>query len=379
MATAPVVDAPLVNLDRLRDLFETLNVRAVVCRGGVNVAYLSGVATPGTLGRHLDFADTERETFVVWPVDGRPVLVVSEIASDVARSTSWVADVRTYRDYAEAPEAILARALKDLGLDSARVGFDQAWFGARRWSQLAGLIPNVDVADCTDGMESVRAIKTPAEIARLRHAARVLDTAIAEVFPTVCAGQTEREVHAAIVSRAIGLGASACHGILQASSNRVLYGGESDVRLAPADLVRTDYVAYVDGYAANVSRILHIGRPSARVLDDYATYLRIYLECASLLVPGVTGGELHAAFRRVMARYGWPAGPPISGHGVGVWFHQQRPLLVEGSADRLEPRMVVAIEPISGLWHLQDEYLLTDREPERISESFPLEEMPWVA
>ena len=375
---APVLDPALVNLGRLERLFATLDVRAVVCRGGVNVCYLSGIATPGTLGRHLDFAETDRETFVVWPAEGAPVAIVSEIAADVARATSRFGDVRTYRDYADAPEAALAGVVAGLGLDRSRIAFDEGWFGARRWTELRRLLPEVDFVDCTDELDAVRAVKTPAELGRLREAARVLDGALADVFPTVRAGQTERQVHAAVVARAIERGAASCHGILQSSSNRVLYGGESDVRLAGGDLVRTDYVAYVDGYAANVSRLLHVGPPSAAVRETYAEYLAIYRECVALLVAGTTGGEIHGAIRGVMARHRWPAGPPISGHGVGVWFHQQRPMLVEGSRDRLEPGTVVAIEPISGHWHLQDEYLVTDGAPERVSDAFPLEELPWA-
>jgi Xaa-Pro aminopeptidase len=375
---AAVLDPPLINLGGLRRLFESLDVAALVCRGGVNVAYLSGVSTPGTLGRHLDLADTERETFIVWPRDGEPAIVVSEIAGDIARASSWIGEIRTYRDYADAPESVLARLIADRGFETGRVAFDFGWFGARRWSELRRLLPGVEAVDCTHDLDAVRAAKTPAEVVRLRHAAHVLDRAIADVFPTVREGQTERQVHAAIVGRALELGAGSCHGILQSSSNRVLYGGESDVRLAAGDLVRTDYVAYVDGYAANVSRLLHVGRPDAAVLDRYAKYLEIYRECVALLVPGATGGAVHDAIRAVMVAHGWPPGPPISGHGVGVWFHQQRPLLVEGSEDRLEPGMVVAIEPISGHWHLQDEYLIAGRSPERVSDSFPLEELAWA-
>jgi Xaa-Pro aminopeptidase len=373
---APATD--LVNLTGLAELLDHLRVDALVCRSGMNVSYLSGIGSPGTLGRHLDLADTPREVFVVWPAAGEPVVVLSEIASHLARATSRIARLEVYRDYADSPEEALARVLRDFGLAESRVGLDLAWFGARRWATLERLLPDLEAIDCTDELDLVRAIKTPAEVAHLRRVAAVLDQAFMDVFPTVRTGESEREVHARLVARAIQLGISSIHGILQASSNHVLYGGESDARLGPGDLVRTDYVAYVDGYAANLSRLLCVGHPPPDVRERYAAYLAIYRRAVDLLRPGAVGGQIHRAIRDLLESRHWETNPPISGHGIGTWFHQQRPFLVESSMDVLQAGMVVALEPISGHWHLQDEYLITDGPPERISDSFDVDELPWA-
>jgi len=368
----------LVNVGRLHETMRALRLDAIVCRGGVNVAYLSGIATPGTLGRHLDLTETDRPTFVIWPSQGGAMVVISKIASEVAGASGRIPRLRTYPDYVAAPEAALAEVLRELGLGSARVGFDRAWFSARRWADLQTLVPELETVDCTVELDAVRAVKTRGEVKRLREAALLLDRALSDVFHDVAAGQTERDVHIRITARALELGADSIHGILQSSSNHVLYGGESDLRLVEGDLVRTDYVAYLRGYAANVSRILHIGRPSDAVKRKYAAYLDIYRAAVDLLRPGATGGEIHRSIGEMFKRGGWPPGPAISGHGVGVWFHQQRPLLVVGSRDLLEAGMVIALEPISGHWHLQDEYLITDQGPQRISDLFDLDGLPWA-
>lgn len=376
--SATQANASLVNLARLQAVFERLDLDALVCRGGVNVAYLGGIAAPGTLGRHLDLADTPRETFVVWPARGAPVLVVSEIASGLARATARIESLHVYRDYVDSPEAALAEVLTGLQLDTGRIGFDLAWFAARRWSDLCRRLPNMVAVDCSDELTAVMAIKTPGEIDRLTDAARILDRAFLDTFANLHAGETERAVHARLTATAIELGASAVHGILQSSANRVLYGGESDMSLERGDLVRTDYVAYVDGYAANLSRIFHVGSPSREVMDRYQSYMEIYRACVDLLRPGATGGEIHIAIGDLFERAGWERGPAISGHGIGVWFHQQRPMLVPNSRDVLEAGMVIAIEPISAHWHLQDEYVITDDKPVRISDGFDISELAWA-
>jgi Xaa-Pro aminopeptidase len=227
-------------------------------------------------------------------------------------------------------------------------------------------------------MDAVRAIKTKAEIERLKEASVVLDTAFQDVFPTVRVGETEREVHARFCRRATELGASVVHGMMQASSNPVVYGGESDHRIELGDFIRTDYVAYVDGYASNLSRLLHAGKPTGKELDRYRAYLSVYQAAIDLLRPGAVGGEIHNKVRALLRDHGFAKGHALSGHGIGCWFHQQPPMLVDSSRDQLAAGMVVALEPISDFWTLQDQFLITDDAPVRLSDKFDLSELPWI-
>lgn len=368
-----------LNVSGLDALFRSKQIDVLVCRSGMNVAYLSGMASPGTLGRHLDLADTPRETFVVWPASGEPTLITSEIASQLARATSRIGRLEVYADYVDNPEHKLAAVLRDFGLDGTRAGFDKGWFGTSRWTELMRMLPRLDAVDCTEELDFVRAVKTEAEVESLRAAAELLDRTLEDVFPTIRAGETERQVHARITAKAVELGADSIHGILQSSRNPVLYGGESDERMDESCIVRTDYVLYLDGYAANLSRPLHVGRPSSVIQREYGSYVDICRQAVALLRPGAVGGEVHRTIQQLFVSAGLSAGPPISGHGLGRWFHQQTPLLVAGSSDVLEAGMVIALEPISGHWHLQDEFLITDSEPIRISDRFEWNTLPWTA
>ena len=368
-----------INTNGLKRLFQDRRIDALICRSGMNVSYLSGMQSPGTLGRHLDLADTPRASFVVWQATGDTVLIVSEIASEMARATARTDRVATYVDYLESPEAFLAEELKTLGLSRSRLGFDRAWFGVDRWASLEELLPEMEAVDCTDELDRVRAVKSEAEVAALRTAADLLDRALLDVYHTFRPGQTEREAHARVVARAIALGADSLHGILQSSANQVLYGGESDLRLDEGCLLRTDYVLYLDGYAANLSRPIYVGRPTAGAVANHRTYMDIYSRAVELLRPGAVGGEIHRRIQGMFESAGWPKGPRISGHGLGRWFHQQYPLIVEGSADVLETGMVVALEPISGHWHLQDEYRVGESSPELLSPTFDSDQLAWTA
>ena len=54
---------------------------ALVLRSGQNFTYLSGVVYPGTLQRHMDLTDSTRPVLLVWPRNGKPVIVTNKTAA----------------------------------------------------------------------------------------------------------------------------------------------------------------------------------------------------------------------------------------------------------------------------------------------------------
>ena len=140
--------------------------------------------------------------------------------------------------------------------------------------------------DCSELMDEVRLIKTPAEIERFRTGAALLDAAFAEVLPTIRAGELEREVHGRMIASCLARGAEFAHGILNSHRNPVIYCGESDLAFAHGDIVRTDYLAYLRDIPGHQSRNAVIGKPSAQQVSDYAKYHDIYLATADAPAPG---------------------------------------------------------------------------------------------
>ncbi len=185
----------IANIERLHHLMDQANCAAVVVRSGKNVTYLSGFAYPGTLARHLDFPDSPREVLLVWPRHGEPVLITNHYAAPLARRDSWLSRIEVYDDYAESPYALMADLLRQLGLHQEPIGFEKTYLSAARWDEICHLLPEASLLDCTEMMAAVRWIKTAGEIRLLKAAADLLDEAYLEVFPTVRAGQSEREVH----------------------------------------------------------------------------------------------------------------------------------------------------------------------------------------
>jgi Xaa-Pro aminopeptidase len=365
-ATRPII----ANIERLNRMMDRDGLDAIVARSGVNFTYLAGFAYPGTLARHLDLPDSPRGVFLIWPRRGEPAIVLNAIARELTQRDSWVKRVEVYAGYVEPPLSRLVAVLKDMGLAGARLGLEKNYVSAADWETLIRELPKARLIDCSRTMDEVRWVKTPGEIALLKRGADLLDAAYFEVFATIRHGESERAVHSRLVASCIRSGANWAHGILNSSRNTVPYGGESDSLFLKGDVIRTDYVAYCDGYPGHQSRNAIMGPPSAEQARDYRRIRDIYRAACDKLVPGTTAGAVYAFVVEKFAAAGIPYKSMLAGHGVGCWWHQQEPVISNANPIRLEEGMVIAMEPHVDHWHIQDMFVVRRNGPELLSPQF---------
>jgi Xaa-Pro aminopeptidase len=358
---------------RLAAVFSDAGLEALVARSGQNVAYLSGLRFPGTLGRLQDFVHNPRGSVVVQLPTGDATLIVSKIASAVARQRSWLDDFREFTEYVDDPYAVAASVLDERGLGGGRIGVERRMMAHVQWETLSSALPAAELVDCTDLLQQLRNIKTPAEVAILKQGADLQDEAYLEVLATARDGDTERALHAQMLRALIERGAESAHGILQSSRNPItVYGGESDVPVMKGDLLRTDYVSYLDGYAANLSRMAVMGPPTPSQEERYALLLDIHRSIiGDVLQPRIKVCEVHDYYRDRCLAAGSEAVNSLVGHSTGVWWHQEEPMLVPGESQLLQEGMVLCVEPVlDGFWHLQDEVLITKSGADLMSDRF---------
>jgi len=361
------------NIDRLNTYMDRHGLAAVAVRSGVNFTYLAGMAMPGTLSRHMDIASTVRGFMVLWPRSQEPIVVVDAFADKLVRRESWVKRVEVYQAYIGSLYGKMAELIDELGFASARVGFERDALSAAHWEEIQSALPKLEIFDCSRMMDEVRWIKTEDEITQQTQAADLLDDALAEVFATIRPGETEREVHARMLAACTRKGAAFVHGILNSSSNLVMYGGEGDLAFQKGDFVRNDYVAYFNGCPGHQSRLAILGPPDPKQLAGYALTLDVHRKTIDKCRAGVTAGEIYSFVATEFKKSGIEYTASLVGHGMGPWFHQQEPVLRQGSNIILEKGMIIAVEPQRLHWHLQDLILIEDGAPRLISTKFPIE------
>lgn len=369
-----MAEKPSPNLTRLHALMDADGLDALVLRSGENFTYLSGIVYPGTLMRHLDLTGSRRAAILVWPRNGTPEVVLNDFAAGFTKQRSSIR-VSLYEGYREDPYEALAARLLALGLGKKRIGVDINYVGAGDLETLRKAMPGTTFVDCTELMDRTRWIKTDSEIRLFKYAADLLDDAYLDIFPTIKAGDSERQVHARIMAKCLELGFEYIHGILNSNTNPVIYCGEGDTVFRRGDLVRTDYVAFIHGYPGHQSRNAVIGAPPADKKDTYARIRDVYGLLMEKIRPGACVHDLYEFVVKEFAHRGLNYQSLLIGHSVGPWFHQQEPVLRRDSRIELEPGMVLALEPYLESYHIQDLVAVGEQGCTLLSDKFDTREM----
>ena len=364
----------IANIARLNKLMDEAGLDALVLRSGQNFTYLSGVVYPGTLQRHMDLTDSTRPVMLIWPRKGKPLIVTNRTAEGLVKRDGWIDDTVLYESYVESPQTKLAEALDEMKLAGGKVGFERDYLSAQHWDAIQRAAPKLTMIDCTGLMDRVRWIKTDEEVALIKQGADLMDDAFLETFQRIRPGDTERKIHADLIGTCLRLGFEWAHGILNAFTNTVPYGGEGDWKIEKGDGIRTDYVAYLQSYPGHQSRTVIVGGPTPEQKRDYAIHIGIHRAVMDRCRPGVRVHDLWAYTMDEYKKAGWPHHHMLIGHSVGPWWHQQEPILRRNSDVILEKGMVLALEPHVNHWHVQDMILVTDGAPELLSAKFNTDE-----
>jgi Xaa-Pro aminopeptidase len=229
---------------------------------------------------------------------------------------------------------------------SARVGIEDriAWGEQIRWSEAV----TAETVPLPEIIESLRAIKDRAELARIEAAANIADEALASVVPMLRPGMTESRLQQALddAIRSAGASGPAYDTIVASGPNAALpHATPTDRQLVSGDLVIIDVGALVDGYRSDMTRTFVLGDPSDRAAAMLNAVERSQAAGAAAVAPGVEAGEVDKACRSVLADVGMgEAFVHGTGHGVGLDIHEL-PRVASGSVAALEPGNVLTVEP----------------------------------
>lgn len=241
----------------------------------------------------------------------------------------------------------MAAAVHKLGLK--RIGYEPARMACDFYGALKSRLPMGASLQPSDGwIEALRMVKSPAEIERIRRSvvtnSRAFEQAVARVKP----GMTERDLAAELEYRMRRLGAEkpAFETIVAAGVRSALpHAQPTAAPLNPGGLVVIDMGAFEDGYASDMTRMLFLGSPPARVKRAYHAVLEAQLAAIDAVRSGVPAGRVDGAARAVLKRHGLDrAFIHATGHGLGLEIHEP-PRVGKRVKTPLEAGMAITIEP----------------------------------
>jgi Xaa-Pro aminopeptidase len=266
--------------------------------------------------------------------------------------------------------------------------------------------PRSEIRNLDPLIDSLRAFKSPREIAVIREATRQAGLGIMEVMRDAKPGMSEYELEAAaeyVYKRGGAWGEAYFPLIADGPRMQLTHYYNDDGKLVDGDLVQFDWAPDYANYTSDVTRVFPAnGKFTPRQAEYYTIYLRLYQAVLTSIRPHVTArsimdsayvkmGKIMAAYRftdpkiraaaqGMMDRYK-PVPPGTGrggggslGHSVGMEVHDVRNVtatLEPGYIFTIEPQMTIEGGDLSV--RLEDMILITPSGYEVLSGFVPIE------
>ena len=261
---------------------------------------------------------------------------------------------------------------------TAAFGFESAHTLHRDFQRLNEEGPRWTWRPTTDLVEQLRASKEPREVESIRLAGVIATSALEKTLGELRAGMTEYEVAGLLEHNLRNAGSDGFpFSTIVASGDRsaLPHARAGGRPIAPGDFVLLDFGAVFEGYCADVTRTVVVGRASERQREVYEAVKEANERARLQIAPGMTGQEADAIARNALTARGFgEAFGHGLGHGLGIEVHEA-PRLSRVAEGHLPDGAVVTIEPGVYLpgWggvRIEDDVHLVDHGAELLTE-FP--------
>ncbi|GAA1833207.1 Xaa-Pro peptidase family protein [Pseudonocardia ailaonensis] len=347
--------------DALRALLRKADLDGLLVTDLVNVRYLTGF-TGSNAALLLSAVDDAASRF---GTDGRytsqAATEVPDLPPVIERSTAV---------------ALASRATGRIGFESDAVTVDAH-------AALVSAAEGATLERAPGLVQRLRVIKDDTELAALRRACAVADTALTDLIAEggIRPGRTEREVALDLETRMRALGADgpSFESIVAAGAHSAIpHHSPTEAVLQAGDLLKLDFGALVAGYHSDMTRTLVLGPPADWQRELYELVHAAQAAGVEAVAAGTATSAVDAASRDVIADAG--RGPEFVhglGHGVGLEIHEA-PALSATSADVLAAGMAVTVEPgvyLAGLGgvRIEDTLVVRGAGPAELLTGFPKE------
>jgi Xaa-Pro aminopeptidase len=341
------------NLDRLQRRISESGLDAFLVTDLANVRWISGFT--GTFGQVL-----------VTPSGAR--LLTDSRYTIQAREQVPGMEVFSFASPRRAVD-LLDEQMRDLKV--GKLGFESKNVVVDTLHQWQERLQDVDLLPVPDLIGPVRAIKSAEEVAILRRACALTDRLFEHLYGFLAAGKTEIEVRDEAMGFLREHGAEPGYPPIVVSGERTArpHGVPGDHPIREGDFVTMDIGARVDGYTADITRTVVMGKASERQREVYEQVLKAEVAGCDMLVPGASGRAIDAAVRGILDEKGLAQyfGHGL-GHGIGQLVHDAGRLtptedwtIEAGQVWTVEPG--VYIEGFGGV-RIEDDVLVTPDGPQ---------------
>jgi Xaa-Pro aminopeptidase len=230
-----------------------------------------------------------------------------------------------------------------------RLGFERAHLSYDGFDVLRARLPvNTALEPVAGWVEAHRMVKSESEIELIERSVATNSEAFEQAVRRVRPGMREQDLAAEIEYRMRRLGAEkpSFETILAAGERSALpHAHPTSAPLQADQLILVDMGAFRDGYASDMTRMLFLGAPAARVKRVYRAVLEAQLSAIDAVRPGVTSAHVDGQARNVLKAHKLDqAFVHSTGHGLGLEIHEM-PRIGRKDKTLLQAGMAITIEP----------------------------------
>ena len=290
---------------------------------------------------------------LVLPREGEPIALIPQQEIDNLMVHGWNNEnIHTFdwQNNRQGPTE-LVRILRERGFAEKVLGVEETihGWGAYTVNQLREQLPDVRLKDASDLVLYFRAVKSPAEIAHIREAARITDIGMQAGLEAIAPGKTDDDVAGAAYMAMVHAGSE------YVSIQPLVYTGHVSGLLhvmqkrrviKPSDVVHIELGGVYQRYSAPLVRTAVVGKPSDTVkrLEEFA------LNTLALIADNLRPGRRASDVARTITQGVKPLDPQAGrgqrrwGYSVGIglppdWVEHS--LMIDDEYDRpLEEAMV---------------------------------------
>ncbi len=329
---------------KLQGLMEEAGVDVLLASTRHNVRYLTGgyyfhfhaVATRIGQSQYLPIVGVARERIEDAFYVGRP-----DEEGQMRATSLWIAQrLGASRGTQPAAEAA-AEAIRRLGLARAMIGVEMPFLPADAFLCLQRELPEAHFADATPVLDGLRAVKTPAELARLRSVYDSLAAAIQAAFAGGHPGITTAEIAERVRQETTARGLTFLWAFTAAGPGTLR--APSQARWERGRVLHIDAGGEADDYLADICRMGCLGEPSPLARDLHAACLTVQERVRKLVRAGVPCRDVLLEGERAVREHRYAAYGRFVAHGIGMVSHEQ-PDISSGNVRPLEAGNVLSIE-----------------------------------
>jgi Xaa-Pro dipeptidase len=352
-------------LSKLSASLRDFKMDALALNAGPSLVYLTG----------LHFHLSERPVVAIFTPDREPVIILPEL--EMLKVKGMPVKAFPYPENPSEWDGVFRGAVQLLGLDGKRIGVEPRQMRLLEFQRVKAGAQGSDFPDASDVVSRLRVRKDADEMAAMRKAVKVAQSALEATIPLIKVGMNEKEIAGELVVQLLRNGSQS-----EMPFAPIVSGGPnganphatpSDRKIQRGDLLVVDWGAAVDGYISDLTRTFAVGEVDDECRKIHQLVMDANAAGRAAGKPGLPCANVDIAARTVIEQAGYGQYfTHRTGHGIGMEGHEE-PYMRGDNMQLLEPGMAYTVEP--GIYlpdrngvRIEDNVILTENGAECLSD-----------